>query len=169
VLASYFLAADTYLRSRAKRDLVAALAHLPLTVCGKGWENMAESAAPSRGLRFLPAQPAPESMALMRRAKLVLNPLPAYYESHERPFQAMAAGAVAATGPSALFGGAEFAGALLSLPSDALGAASRIEAALGDDDALQGMAAAGTRVQAAGHRWDDRAAALVELAQSVAA
>jgi glycosyltransferase involved in cell wall biosynthesis len=168
VLASYFLAADTYLRSRAKRDLVAALARLPLTVCGKGWEKMAESMARSR-VRFLPAQPAPESMALMRRAKLVLNPLPAYYESHERPFQAMAAGAVAATGPSALFGGAEFAGALLSLPSDPRDAAARIEAALADDDALQAMAEAGTRVQAAGHRWDDRAAALAELAQAVSA
>ena len=49
-------------------------------------------------MRAEPARKAPEVMALMRHAKLVLNPLPPYYESHERPFQAMAAGA-ACCGP----------------------------------------------------------------------
>ena len=59
-----------------------------------GWEaTAAECAARGKRACFLPARTAPETMTLMRRAQLVLNPLPPYYESHERPFQAMAAGA----------------------------------------------------------------------------
>jgi hypothetical protein len=165
ILASYIAAADLYIRNRQRRALVTTLAHLPLLVCGKGWESLAaESAVPGKAARFLAAQPAPAAAALMRRAKLVLNPMPAYYDSHERPFQAMAAGAVAATGPSNLFGVAEFAGALLSLPAAPRNAAARIEAALADEDALQSVAAAGTRVQAAAHRWDDRARSLIAMA-----
>lgn len=167
ILASYFQAADTYLRSRIKRGFAEALGHLPLTVCGKGWEEMA--AASSSAARFLPAMNASETMTLMRRAQLVLNPLPPYYESHERPFQAMAAGAVAVVGSSSLFAAPEFAGAALSVPAEPRAAAAAIEAALSETARLPAIAAAGTRAQKAAHSWDHRAVALLALADSVAA
>ena len=74
VLASYFITVDTYIRSRIKHELIGAITHLPLTVCGNGWERLAQRDAIAA--RFLAPVPAPETIGMMRRAKLVLNPLP---------------------------------------------------------------------------------------------
>src|SRR5712691_1605848 len=41
MLSSYFRTVDIYLRCRAKQEMVAALAHLPLVMCGEGWERVA--------------------------------------------------------------------------------------------------------------------------------
>jgi Glycosyl transferases group 1 len=161
VLASYFATIDTYLRGRIKRDLVAALNYLPLTVCGDGWERVKHG--PGRAV-VLPAMTALESVVMMRRAKLVLNPLPAYYESHERPLQAAANGAVATNGPSGWLT-RTFSGGLLPLPADIAGAAAMLEAALGDDERLQAIAEAGHRTCIAGHLWDHRAAEILRLAE----
>ena len=168
VLSSYFAATDIYICSRARRDLVAALGHLPLTVCGKGWDGLAaECTTQGKPVRFLPSQTAPDAMALMRRAKLVINPMPPYYESHERPFQAMAAGAVAVVGPGDLFGAPEFAGGVITMPVDAQEVAAALEVALAGELRLAEIAAAGTRAQKTAHTWDHRAATLIELADSL--
>jgi hypothetical protein len=168
VLSSYFAATDIYIRSRACRDLVAALSHLPLMVCGKGWDGLAaEFTVQGKQVRFLPSQTAPETMALMRRAKLVINPMPPYYESHERPFQAMAAGAVAAVGPGGVFDAPEFAGAVVTTPVDPHEAALALEAALADEQLLAEIAQGGTRAQKATHTWDHRASMLIKLAESL--
>jgi glycosyltransferase involved in cell wall biosynthesis len=152
-----------------KRSLAAALCHLPLVTCGGGWEGLAAgNAARGNAARFLPARNVREIMALMRRAKLVLNPLPLYYESHERPFQAMAAGAVAVVGSGGLFAAPEFAGAVLTMPIDPQESAPLIEAALADEPRLVEIALAGRRAQKAAHTWDHRARTLIDLAESLA-
>ncbi|HEY1504295.1 MAG TPA: glycosyltransferase [Stellaceae bacterium] len=169
VLASFFATADIFIRSRARRDLVLALSDLPLTVCGRGWEGIAAlCAAQDKRARFLPAQDAPAAMAMMRRAKLVLNPMPPYYDSHERPFQAMAAGAVAVVGPGNLFDAPPFEDAVLTMPVEPRAAADIISAALADETRLPAIACAGMRLQKAAHTWDHRAATLLDLAPSLA-
>ena len=160
VLASYFVTVDTYLRSRVKRAMVAALAHLPLLVCGNGWERAAER----DGLaRFIPSQPIGKTIELMRRSQIVLNPLPAYYESHERPLQAMANGAVAANGPSEFMEKA-FTGGFLSHPHDGAAAAAVIEAALANKASLERLAAVGHVAVMSGHLWQHRARTILSLA-----
>lgn len=93
LLRSYFITADSYLRARAKAELARALARRGLTVtaAGPGWEG--------EPVTRLGAQPIKAVLALMGRARLVLNPLPPYYASHERPLQAAALGAAAPTLP----------------------------------------------------------------------
>ncbi len=161
VLASYMITVDTYLRSRAKLALVQALADLPLTVCGEGW---AKRARPGQRASFLPAMPVGEVIAAMRSSKIVLNPLPPYYELHERPLQAMANGAVAANGPCAPME-VTFPGGFLALPVEPAAAAAGLEAALADEPRLQAIAAAGHTACLAGHLWEHRAAAILRLAE----
>ncbi|HXZ02986.1 MAG TPA: glycosyltransferase [Stellaceae bacterium] len=160
VLASYVITVDTYLRSRVKLALAQALAHLPLTLCGEGW---ARHAAPGQRAAFLPATPVAETVAAMRRSKIVLNPLPPYYESHERPLQAMVNGAVAAEGPNAAMAAA-FPGGYLDLPADPREAAAALEAALAAEGRLQAIAEAGHAACLAGHLWEHRAAEILRLA-----
>ncbi len=164
VLASYMITADTYLRSRIKLALAKALAHLPLTLCGEGWARHAE---PGQRAAFLPAMPVADTIEAMRRSKIVLNPLPPYYESHERPLQAMANGAVAANGPNAALAAA-FPGGFLGLSADPGEAAAALETALADEAGLQATAEAGHAACLAGHLWDHRAAEILRLAGSLA-
>jgi Glycosyl transferases group 1 len=159
VLASYLITVDTYLRSRIKRDLAQALAHLPLTLCGEGWARFADTGTRAT---VLPAMPAAATFAAMRRSRIVLNPLPPYYESHERPLQAMANGAVAANGPSAFMERA-FPGGFLPLPAGPRAAAAVIEAALAEPMRLQAIAASGHAACLAAHLWDHRAAEMLRL------
>ena len=159
VLVSYMITLDTYLRSRIKLRLAQALAHLPLTLCGEGWEP---HRTPGQRACFLPAMAVAGTIAAMRRTRIVLNPLPPYYESHERPLQAMANGAVAANGPSALLE-KDFAGGFLPLPAEPVAAAAAIEAALGEPAQLEAIAAAGHRLCLAGHLWEQRAAEILRL------
>ena len=160
MLASYLITVDTYLRSRVKLELAQALAHLPLTVCGDGWARLAEAGTRAT---VLPAMPAAAAIAAMRKSRIVLNPLPPYYESHERPLQAMANGAAAANGPSGFMAEA-FPGGFLDLPAEPCGAAAALEAALADEERLQAIAATGHAQCLAGHLWDHRAAAILRLA-----
>jgi hypothetical protein len=160
VLASYMTTVDTYLRSRIKLALARALAHLPMLVCGEGWAALA---APGAGASVRPAMPVAAVLAQMRRTKLVLNPLPPYYESHERPLQAMANGAAAANGPSGFMASA-FPDAFLRVPAAPREAAAVIEAALGDDAALEAVAARGHAACLRAHLWDHRAAEILRLA-----
>ncbi|MEO5335835.1 MAG: glycosyltransferase [Magnetospirillum sp. WYHS-4] len=153
-LRPFFLAADAYLRSRIKVAAIAALADagIATTVCGRGWEGL------SGRLRLLGSRTAPETFALMDRSRLVLNLLPPYYESHERVFQAMASGAVAATTPSDLW---DETGGLLSLPYEPKALAAALADALADDDRLAATAGDGRAIFLAGHTWDHRVDAIL--------
>lgn len=155
----FFLAADEYLRSRIKVAALETLAAAGIrtTVCGPGWEAFAGR----HDLRG--SLPAPATFALMDRAKLVLNLLPPYYESHERVFQAMAAGAVAATTPAGLWENLFPPDAFLELPYEPKALAFALAAALADDGGLEAMAARGRTIFAAGHAWDHRAVAILDF------
>jgi glycosyltransferase involved in cell wall biosynthesis len=151
MLSSYFRTVDIYLRCRAKQEMVAALAHLPLVMCGEGWERVA---IPGSAIRYLGPLPTAATIDLMRRSKLVLNPLPPYFGSHERPLQAMANGAVAAIGPSDYLAAAFPRRGYLALSLDPRTAAAELEQALADDDRLRALAAAGHADCMATHLWD---------------
>lgn len=158
-LYAYYKVADDYLRSRAKVAFLNAAARLPVTVIGRGWQGL-ETNGGSR-LKVLPEMPAPRVAELMARSRIVLNLLPPYFGSHERPFQAMAAGAVAATLPLSWFDGTVAKDAYMALPYEPAACADALAAALADDDRLAATASAGTAAFLAGHTWRHRMAALV--------
>ena len=157
-LFSCFSLLDGFLRNRLRERLVAACRRLPLTVCGSGWS--ADGAGASR---FLGPRPVHEVFALMARAKIVLNPLPPYYQSHERPLQAMARGAVAATPPMPWFTPEPGEDPLIPLSDDVEESVAGLTAALADDASLEARARAGHDAFLAGHTWDHRARSLLSL------
>ena len=158
-LYAYYKVADDYLRSRAKVAFLNAAARLPVTVIGRGWQGLATDGG-SR-LKVLPEMPAPRVAELMAQSRIVLNLLPPYFGSHERPFQAMAAGAVAATLPLTWFDAAVAKDAYLALPYEPAACAEALAAALERDDQLAATAAAGTAAFLAGHTWRHRMAGLI--------
>jgi hypothetical protein len=158
-LYAYYKVADDYLRSRAKVVFLNAAAKLSITVVGRGWQGLA--AGHDSRLKVLSEMPAPGVAELMARSRVVLNLLPPYFGSHERPFQAMAAGAAAATLPLSWFDSAVAKDAYLALPYESAACAEALAAALSDDDRLTATAAAGTAAFLAGHTWRHRMADLV--------
>jgi hypothetical protein len=166
-LYSYYKVVDDYLRSRAKVAFLNAAARLPITVIGRGWEGLAPKA--NGGLRMLPEMPAPEVAELMGRSRVVLNLLPPYFGAHERPFQAMAAGAAAATLPLSWFDTAVAKDAYLALPYEPAAFADALAGALGDDGRLHTVAAAGAAALAAGHTWRHRMETLLAALGSIGA
>jgi hypothetical protein len=163
-LFSYFSVVDSYLRSQVRLAFMVAANALPVTVCGRGWDAVIPAGS---AVRPWGAQPTATVLGMMARTRLVVNLLPPYYESHERPFQAMAHGAVAATVAAPWFLEAVGAEAVLALPTEAEAAVATIAEALTADTAsagagsgsgseLAGRAAHGHAAWRHGHRWDHR-------------
>jgi len=125
-------------------------------VLSAGWPDLGE-----RGIR-LPAVPMAEGFALMGQAKMVLNQLPPYMQSHERPLQAALCGAAAASTPSAWVDRV-MDGHALMLPLPAREAAAAVAAALADPGLPDRAVRAGAAV-ADGQLWEDRAAELAAVA-----
>ncbi len=154
----YFATLDGFLRSRKRRDAVAALLDQPITVVGGGWEALAER--PGRA-RFLGERDATEVCALTRRAKLVLNVCTNHHGSHERVFDAMAAGAVAVSTRTPFFADAVPPGAMVLYGADERNLSSCVAGLLDDDAAAQAIAGAGRKAFLAAHTWDHRAQSIV--------
>lgn len=151
----YYKVVDHYLRARAKLDSVRALLGqgVAVTVLSSGWPD--DLGGP---VTRLPAVPVAEGWALMGRSKIVLNHLPGYFESHERPLQAAVCGAAAASTPSAWVARVT-AGQAVALPNSPQEGAAAVAAALADP-ALPERAARGRAAVAAGQMWRDRAGEL---------
>lgn len=154
----YFLTVDGYLRSRAKLDSVRALVErgVAVTVCGPGWPELGGT------LTLTGSVPLAEAFALMGRSRLVMNHLPAYYESHERPLQAALYGAAAVSTPSPWLDRV-MAGEAVALPASAGDGAAVVAAALHDPD-LPERAARGRRAVENGQMWAHRAAEVARFA-----
>ncbi|MHA1597998.1 MAG: glycosyltransferase family protein [Alphaproteobacteria bacterium] len=147
-LLTTFVQADGFLRNRVKRDFLKACGALSLTVCGEGWDDLGGPGCDVRG-----RVSAQQTLEMMARSKITLNLLPPYYASHERIFQAMANGSVAATTPSDL--STKLPG-LLTLPYDADAAALSLAENLAFDEGLRELAGQGERTFHSAHTWDHR-------------
>lgn len=156
---AYCTVADSYLRARVKLSCARAMvqAGLQPVICGPGWPDLGGGAVQ------MGAQPVQTAFEFMGRSRLVLNLLPPYYESHERPLQAALHGAVAASSPSPWLDGV-LGGNMLSLSTSPVEAAAQLGAALADGDGLAACAAQGRAAVEAGHLWAHRAAELAEFA-----
>lgn len=151
-----FIQADGFLRNRVKRDLLEACAgRMSMTICGEGWDDLGGPGVDVRGL-----VPAPQTLEMMAKSKITLNLLPPYYASHERVFQAMANGSVAATTPSEMWTDAP---GVLTLPYDADAAAAVLTDALADDAGLQETAGKGTEAFLSSDTWEHRVAEIIEF------
>ena len=164
LLFSYYSAVDMYLRSAVRVDFIRSAARLPIALVGRGWDAVVPDGFRGRQLGL---RPFGEVLTMMARAKIVLNLLPPYLESHERLFQAMAHGAVPATAAAPWLLNAVGQNALLPLPGDAGASAALINAALEDDGALAARGAAGTAAFLAGHTYRHRLARALQWMKAV--
>ena len=158
-------------RVRARRRILllesAARVGLPLHVAGKGYD---EALARFANLTFVGDVDFMDSMALMTRARLVLNINANFGRgSHERPLCALNAGAAAASDLSAFYPDHfEEGRELLLYRWRNLDAGLEAIAALAQDpEAMVQMAQAGQAKVLAGHRWKHRAATIIAAAEAV--
>ena len=148
-----FAVVDRYLRARLKEWGVAALAGTGAVVCGGGWQGTSDTLS---GIRWLGSRSVDETLAWMDRACMTVNLVPPYYASHERVFQAMAAGSAAATSPSPLWADAFAGDAYIGLPYGATEMADAVPDLLADRTRLEAVAERGQRAFLAGHTWAHR-------------
>ncbi|MBI3444907.1 MAG: glycosyltransferase [Magnetospirillum sp.] len=155
---------DNWARLFVRHATIATLSALPLTLVGRGWETVG---APTHNR--LGPRPAEEVAELMARSKLVLNILPDYYRSHERVFEAMAAGcAVVSSGTGYLanaMGTETYSGdqTAISYMGPLAGRGERLSGLWNDAPAIAALAEAGLAEFLAHHTWDHRVAGLMPV------
>jgi hypothetical protein len=164
----YFQTLDLYLRARARWRMVLALVGQPLTLVGPGWDAVVAAAPGPVRARLLGPRPAPEVAELTADARIVVNSCTPYHGSHERLFQAMAAGAVALTSATAWLGSTVPDGVLAQARPDLGDAADLADRLLGDPQAAQILAGSGRAWFEAGHTWAHRAATIRAMVAKLA-
>ncbi|MDD9877457.1 MAG: glycosyltransferase [Magnetovibrio sp.] len=144
---------DPYARSLLRETVLHAVRDLPVHVVGD-WSGL--TAAPAGACHLAGPADAAEVHDLIGRAKIVVNAVPAYYRSHERVFEAMAAGAVTVGFGPTDFDALNESGAVVTLadPSDT---GEAIAGLLADDATLAARGEAARAQHAANHGWTDRA------------
>lgn len=155
-------ALDAYARFRVRLDFINALGKFPVTIAGGGWQGHAPA-----GHHLLGLQDASEVALMVARSRIVLNLLPAYYKSHERLFESMAAGAATlSTGSDWLENAGAPAGTsvgrILGLCRPEL-AAEIVSGMLRDPDTAQALGAAGRAEFLCRHTLTHRASHLAGL------
>lgn len=156
----WFRTLDLYLRARARWRMITPLMAREITLAGPGWDKVAASVAGPLRARLIGTQPAAEVARLTARSRIVVNSCTPYHGSHERLFQAMAAGAVALTSPTEWLSRAALAGALAVAGADLGDAAALADELLAEAPRAAAMAAAGRAWFEAEHTWAHRAAAI---------
>lgn len=159
----YFQTLDQYLRARVRWQMILGLLDRDLTLVGPGWEAVVAAAPGPVRAKLLGTRSAPEVAALTAGARIVVNSCTPYHGSHERLFQAMAAGAVALTSATAWLGVTVPDGVLAQTRPD-LGDVGTLAAGLLDDPVrAEAMAETGRAWFEASHTWAHRATAIREM------
>jgi len=157
----YMKTVDDYVRNAQRLAVVKNLSHLPLCVVGPGWDIYAD-AMPN--VRFTGQKTIDEALAMIDRAKAVLNPFPGYNDSHERVVNAMAGGTAVLSSRSPFYAAAFDAADMFFLPNDAGDLPGAAADLMADDGRLAAMAASGRRKFLDGHTWGHRAGHVARIA-----
>jgi hypothetical protein len=144
--------------------MAVAKAKLELHICGVGWEPQLYR---FKNAVYHGAVEMTEAMAMMRRARLVLNTNGNFGAgSHERPFSASLAGAAVASDSSRYYEQVFSPGENIELFrwQDLAGGIERIQALAADPERCFRYAKAAKALTAAGHTWDRRIEIILEAA-----
>lgn len=158
--------AHHYAEARGRLNLLSALDGLPVTVVGDVMPGFFEK--PPAAFDFLGPRPFAECLAMLGRARLLLNSVTVFPEgSHERVWHAMAAGCAVATDRSG-FVAEDFRDGenILFWPREPAAIRALAERALDDPAGLQAIAAAARPIHAARHTWRERAGRLLSALRS---
>ena len=163
----YFVTLEIYLRQRARWRLLEALKGLPVTVVGSGWDAFAARHS-DHGFAFIGPRTAFEVQEMMARAKIVLNASTGFHGSHERVFDAAAAGAIAATTPTRWFRAHAPREAVILLEEEGAEAVTdELRRLLDRDGEMVKIAGEGQAWQARDHTWTHRARDILAFAGAI--
>ena len=144
---------DPFARAQLREQVISALAGVAVTIVGD-WQGLGGGASDCH--IFTGPKDADTVSDLIGRAKIVINTVPAYYRSHERIFEAMAAGAVTVTTGPTDFPDLNEANGVLSV-ADPAALGQTVAELLADDGALRRRGEAATVQCSDNHGWTDRA------------
>ena len=163
----YFQTLDQYLRARVRWRMILGLLGHDLTLVGPGWEPVVAAASGPVRAKLLGPRAAAEVAQLTARARIVVNSCTPYHGSHERLFQAMAAGAVALTSATAWLGLTAPDGVLAQARPDLSDVGALADRLLGDPARAQAMAETGRAWFEAAHTWTHRAATIGQMVRQL--
>lgn len=152
----YFATLDTYLRARARWRTALPLMALSTCFIGPGWERVAASAAGPVRASFAGEVPTDEVVQRFAHTKVVVNTCTPYHGSHERVFQAMAAGAVAFSTETAWLRLMAPSGSLAQFRPGTEDIAARAEALLAPGSIAEEIAGDGHHWVVSSHSWRHR-------------
>jgi hypothetical protein len=147
-LCPYFSTLDQYLRARARWRLAMALLPLRPVFAGPGWERITPQP--------FGECPAAEVALLMRRSRIVVNSCTPYHGTHERIFQAMAAGAVSLSSPTTWLRANAPPAAMALVEPDSADACACARRLLAKPARAEAIGRAGRAWFQAGHSWRHR-------------
>lgn len=150
---------DPVVRAELRETILRAIAPLEATIAGD-WRGLVHD--PGGRCRFIGPQDADAVDDLVGRAKIVINAVPGYYRSHERVFDAMAAGAVTINVGVTDFPDLSAETGVIRVP-DITQIRPVIDALLADDKALRHAGEAARDLHRAHHTWTHRAATIKDI------
>ena len=102
VIHPYYVTLDLYLRDHHRVEALKSIKNAPLYLAGTGWETMLGELENSN-ICYLGAIHPKDVGLYYAKAKIVLNFMNTYHESHDRVFSAMADGSVVLTSTSEFY------------------------------------------------------------------
>ena len=98
----YYVTLDLYLRDYHRVQTLKSIDSVPLVLAGGGWETVLNEFY-GANIKYLGRIHPNQVGTFYERAKVILNTINTYHESHERVFSALAAGSVALTSTSEFY------------------------------------------------------------------
>ena len=158
---AFFAQIDTYLRDLRRCETIRALSKsVPLTIAGKGWDQVIDTSADH--INYLGVIHPSEIRTFNERAKMVLNAINQYHESHERVFSAIADGSVALSSNSIFYKNTFAEDSAIFFDWDLEALPERVNGLLNDDQSLSGIAEKGHEEFLQKHTWSHRAEKLCQ-------
>ncbi len=153
---AFFAQIDNYLRDYRRCEAVRTLAKsVPMTIAGSGWDQVIDTSLDH--INYLGIIHPTEIRVYNERAKMVLNAINQYHESHERVFSAIADGSVALSSNSLFYEKSFAKGSAVFFDWNLDALPEQVNNLLSNDIALREIAEKGHQEFLAKHTWHHRA------------
>ena len=156
VIHPYYVTLDLYLRDHLRVEALKSIEKAPLNLAGAGWETVLGGFKNSN-VSYLGAIHPNDVRSYYARAKVVLNFINTYHESHDRVFSAIADGSVVLTSTSEFYSKTFSADELILYDHKENNLEEICQKLIFDDARLREIAENGRQKLLSEHTWRHRA------------
>jgi len=156
VIHPYYVTLDLYLRDHLRVEALKSIEKAPLNLAGAGWETVLGGFKNSN-VSYLGAIHPNDVRSYYARAKVVLNFINTYHESHDRVFSAIADGSVVLTSTSEFYSKTFSADELILYDQKENNLEEICQKLIFDDARLREIAENGRQKLLSEHTWRHRA------------